>query len=76
VAIEARSFAEVQRAARYDNDFKALLSGQLDPGRFDRRWSGRSLGGYELPNADEALYLASIGEASFEDFYPDRGGRW
>ncbi len=75
VAIQAQSFSEVQRAARYDNDLAEMLTGLLPMDAFDRRWSGRTIGGAPLPTADRALYLAHIGEARFDDFYPERSVR-
>jgi hypothetical protein len=72
VAIQARSFAEVQRASRFDNDVNALLEGRLEPARFDRRWVGRTIAEVPLPDAAQVLYLGLVGEATFDDFYPER----
>ncbi len=75
VAIQAQSFSEVQRASRYNNDLANMLTGFLPMDAFDRRWSGRTIGGVPLANADRALYLAHIGEARFDDFYSERSAR-
>lgn len=75
VVIDASSFSEVQRASRYDNDIDTLLSGRMTPGSFDRRWAGRTIGGEELATSERVLYLARIGEAYIDDFYPERGFR-
>jgi hypothetical protein len=72
VAVLADSFAEVQRASRFDNDVNALLEGRLEPARFDRRWAGRTIAEVPLPDAEQVLYLGLVGEATFDDFYPER----
>ena len=61
---------EQSRAGKYDNDARLLRSGKIAPGTYNRRWKGKSIGGQELPSADEVLALAHRGLASFDDFYP------
>jgi hypothetical protein len=65
VGTKARS-----QAGKFDNDAGLLRAGKLSPATFDRRWKGKSIGGVNLPSANEVLALAHRGLATFDDFYP------
>lgn len=61
---------EASRAGRFDNQVEQLRRGRITPKEFDRRWHEKSIGGNDLPTANEVLALSHRGLANFDDFYP------
>jgi len=68
---------ELSRAGSYDQDVRQLLAGRLPAASFNRRWSGRTIGGVTVPNAGRVQALGRGGLAGISDFYPagPGGGR-
>ena len=72
-AVTVTGVRELSRAGTFARDVREMLAGRMPARTFDRRWSGKTVGGVAVPDADRVTVLGRAGRAGFDDFYPSRG---